>query len=155
MEQARFLRNVDLVPLVVRIALAIVFIYHGYPKIFSGGHAQIAQLMADQGAPSPELLGWLAGGAEFFGGILILPGVLSRLWALGLVVVMAVAIATVHWANGFDLRNEGYGYEYCLTLLLAALAILLGGPGRISLDTILFAKSKKSKKHKPELIDKL
>ncbi|MFC1782536.1 DoxX family protein [Planctomycetota bacterium] len=143
-------RNVDLGPLVIRIALAVVFIYHGYPKIFAGGHADIAQLMLDQGAPKPELLGWVAGSAEFFGGILIFIGLLSRLWALGLVGVMSVAIYTVHWANGFDLQNEGFGYEYCLVLLLAALAILLGGPGRISLDRCIIAKIKPEKPKKTE-----
>jgi putative oxidoreductase len=138
MKPVKSIRLLDLVPLLVRIALAVVFIYHGYGKVFQGGHEGIAQLMSAKGAPLPEVLGWLAGLTEFFGGILIGVGLLSRVWALGLVVVMAVAIATVHGPNGFDLRQQGY--EYNFTLGLCALAILIGGPGAFSLDRFLFAR---------------
>jgi putative oxidoreductase len=132
------LKFISLGPLTIRIALAVIFIYHGYSKVFAGGHAQIAELMASQGAPYPQLLGWLAGCTEFFGGCLLLIGLLSRIWALGLMILMAIAIATVHGANGFDVHNSGY--EYCLALLLAAASIFLGGPGSISLDHLIFRK---------------
>ena len=141
MVRTKSIQVLDLVPLLVRIALAVVFIYHGYGKVFQGGHEGIAQLMASKGAPLPEVLGWLAGLTEFGGGILIGVGLLSRVWALGLVVVMIVAVATVHAPNGFDLRNQGY--EYNFTLGLCALAILIGGPGAFSLDRLI--RSRKSK----------
>ena len=137
MKGKRKVIRVDLVPLIVRITLGIVFIYHGYGKIFAGGHEHITALMADKGAPLPWLLGWMAGLTEFGGGILILAGFLSRVWALGLVILMLVAIGTVHWANGFSIQN--HGYEYCLTLLLISFSILIAGPGRYSLDHIIFS----------------
>ncbi|MBN1844361.1 MAG: DoxX family protein [Sedimentisphaerales bacterium] len=142
MTRPQTIRNVDLVPLFVRITLAVIFIYHGYGKVFQGGHEGIAQLMAAKAAPLPGLLGWLAGLTELAGGLLIGIGLLSRLWALGLGAVMAVAILTVHGSNGFDIRNQGY--EYCLTLLLLALAILLGGPGGFSLDTLIKSRRRTS-----------
>jgi len=139
MSQQKTFQCVDLVPLLVRIGLAVVFIYHGYGKVFEGGHAGIAGMMAKQGAPFPEILGWVAALTEFGGGILLLVGFLSRVWALGLVVLMSVAIYTVHWQNGFDLRSEtGPGFEYCFVLGIMALSILLGGAGAISLDRRLF-----------------
>ena len=146
MNQPQPIRGLDLVPLIIRITLAVVFIYHGYEKVFQGGHDGVSALMASKSAPYPTLLGWLAGCTEFFGGIAILIGLLSRLSALGLACVMYVAIATVHWPNGFKITNEGGGYEFCLVLLLAALAIFLGGPGGLSLDRIVFSRRKKTKK---------
>jgi putative oxidoreductase len=130
----------DLAPLIVRITLAVVFIYHGYGKVFGGGHAGIASMMEAQGAPFPVVLGWMAALAEFAGGILLLVGFLSRVWALGMAILMSVAIATVHWKHGFDLRGAdgATGYEYCFVLWMMALSILLGGAGAISLDRKLF-----------------
>jgi len=106
--------------------------------LFQGGHSHIAELMAAQGAPGPEVLGWLAGITEFFGGSMLLIGFLSRLWALGLMILMVVAIATVHAPNGFDIRNSGY--EYCLTLLLGAMGLFLSGAGKVSLDYLIFPR---------------
>jgi len=139
MSEQNKIHMVDLVPLLVRITLAAVFIYHGYGKVFDGGHTGIAGMMAAKGAPFPEVLGWMAAIAEFGGGIFMLLGLLSRIWALGLVILMSVAIATVHGQHGFDLRSDtGPGFEYCFTLLMMALSILVGGAGAISLDRKLF-----------------
>jgi putative oxidoreductase len=146
---------VDLAPLVVRVALAVIFVYHGYDMVFEGGHANIARLMAgrmgrDPAEFLPQALGWLAAVAEFFGGVFVGLGVLSRLWALGHVVVMAVAIATVHGRHGFALQGEtGPGYEYNFALICMAAAILLGGPGRISLDRVIFRRKKPAPADKP------
>ncbi len=145
-------KNVNIVPLIIRVGLAVVFIYHGYGKVFAGGHEGIAQLMASKGAPFPEVLGWMAGLTEFFGGILVLIGLLSRFWALGLGFVMVVAIQTVHGPNGFDIRNSGY--EYCFTLLVMSLSIFLGGPGVFSVDKLLFGRGRR-KRGRPELRLKL
>lgn len=134
-------RAMDLVGLIVRITLAVVFIYHGYGKVFAGGHGHIAALMAEKGAPLPELLGWLAAVAEFGGGILIAVGLLARIWALGLVVVMAVAIGAVHGSHGFDIRNQGY--EYCFVLLLMSLSILIAGPGWYSIDHFICGRCRR------------
>lgn len=152
MAEEKSYRNLDIVPLIIRIGLGVVFIYHGYGKVFSGGHEGIAQLMAAKGAPFPPLLGWLAGLTEFFGGMLVLVGLLSRFWALGLGFVMVVAILTVHGPNGFDIRQSGY--EYCFTLLLMSLSIFLGGPGAFSVDKLLFGRTRR-RSGRPELRLKL
>lgn len=136
----------DIGPLLIRIGLGAIFMFHGYGKLFQGGHENIAQMMSKQGAPMPEVLGWAAAVAEFVGGALILVGFLSRIWGIGQVVVMIVAIATVHGVKTFKV-SEG-GFEFCLALLLMALAIVISGPGKISLDQAFFGHifAKKSKK---------
>ncbi|MCP4713153.1 MAG: DoxX family protein [Planctomycetes bacterium] len=146
MAQPQPIRGIDLVPLIIRITLGIVFIYHGYEKVFLGGHSSLSSLLTIKSAPYPSMLAWLAGFTEFFAGIAILIGLLSRFSALALACVMYVAITAFHLPNGFDIRNEGLGYEYCLVLLLAAFAIVLGGPGGLSLDRILLSRHKKTKK---------
>jgi putative oxidoreductase len=123
---------VDLALLSVRIGLAGVFIFHGGQKLFGlfGGQG-MAQLVQGFG----PVLGYLIAIGEFFGGLGLLVGFLSRFSAASLVVIMAGAIALVHGKNGFSLANSGY--EYNFTLITMALAILLAGPGRIAVTQLL------------------
>ena len=90
------------------------------------------------GWPYPVLQAWMAALTEFGGGILILIGLLSRLAALGLLSTMTVAIIKVHWTGPNVLdpawMSMNHGWEYPGVLALLSLAILLGGPGRASLD---------------------
>jgi putative oxidoreductase len=71
---------------------------------------------------------------ELVGGIAMLVGFLTRLAALGLIAIMAGAIATVHWPHGFSLQTGGY--EYNLTLIVMCLCLFLGGPGPLSIDRV-------------------
>jgi len=134
--------GLDLAPLIIRIGLAAIFIYHGYPKVFDPNHEAIKGIekqMADKGAPRPDVLAWAAAITAFGGGILILVGFLSRIWGLGMVISMGVAIWLVHMpTSGLTLDNESL--SFCLVLGLMALAIFLGGPGAISLDHKLFGR---------------
>jgi len=115
--------------LVLRIVLGVIMIGHGYPKVF-GGLSEHVHHVSNLGLP-----GWLAycsAAAEFFGGILLLAGLFTRIAALAILINMSVAIWKVHWKNG----------------LLAAIAfalILLGG-GPIALDSIRRGGSAKGKK---------
>jgi Predicted membrane protein len=78
---------------------------------------------------------WVAALSELGGGLLLGLGFLSPLGSLAIVGTMLVAIATVHWANGFWAGKRGY--EFNLTLLAAAIAVALTGPGKYSLDQAL------------------
>jgi hypothetical protein len=80
----------------------------------------------------PLVMAALAGAAEFGGGILFAAGLLTPLAALAMLVVMLMAIFTVHWPNGFWVT--GGGYEYNLAIIAVAIGIAATGPGRISLD---------------------
>ena len=88
--------------------------------------------MASIGLAPGVLMALLAGGAEFFGGLALLLGLLVRPASLALAFAMLVAIFTVHIDKGLFMSNNGY--EYGLALLAVAVALLISGAGRASLD---------------------
>jgi putative oxidoreductase len=116
--------------LVLRIVLGAVMIAHGYGKVFGGLHRHV-QFVGSLGIP-----GWLAyfsAFAEFFGGILVIAGLVTRIAALAILIDMAVAIAKVHWRHG--LTGQG-GYEFPLSVAAIAFALVFFGAGPIALDSI-------------------
>ncbi len=123
----------------VRVITGLLLIPHGAQKLFGwfGGHglAGTGQFFESTLGMSPGVL-WagLAGGVEFLGGIALVLGLLTRPAALGVVVLMAVAM-TVHIPQGF-FWSDG-GYEYPLMWGVLALAIVLRGGGAWSLDAKL------------------
>ncbi|RME04711.1 MAG: DoxX family protein [Planctomycetota bacterium] len=135
----------DLVLLILRVILGVVFFAHGAQKLFGwfggkGLEAMAGFLEAKLGMAPGMMWAVLAGGGEFFGAILVFIGLLTRFAALVLCIVMGVAIAKVHFPAFF--LSHG-GMEYALTLLLVALALCVGGGGRISLDFYFCGKGKK------------
>lgn len=129
-------RQVDFALLLVRLALAAVFIAHGWQKVFVYGFEGVAGGFAQMGIPAPELMGPFVALVELLGGLALLIGLLARLAALALAIDMLVATLVVHLSAGFFLPK---GYEFTLTLLLGCLAIVLAGPGRLSADARLGA----------------
>lgn len=123
-------RRVSAGLLIVRLALALTFLYHGSALLFGafGGPGVVGFAKNLHTAP---LVAGLAALAQFGGGLAMLTGVLTRLGALGLMAVMAGAIVMVHLPHGFDVTKGGM--EYALTEFLLALAILVAGPGRYTL----------------------
>ncbi|ADE55782.1 DoxX family protein [Coraliomargarita akajimensis] len=126
----------------IRLGVGAVMIGHGAQKLFGwfGGHGLEAtgNFFAENLGLQPGLLmAVLAGGTEFFGGILLVLGLLTRVSGLALVGTMAVAIVTVH-PDAFFLSNNGM--EYVLTLLLASLTLVIGGGGALSVDRQLASK---------------
>jgi putative oxidoreductase len=90
----------------------------------------------------PAALGFVAIAAEFFGGAGLIVGLLSRIAAAGIVVIMVVAIVFVHGRHGLFLNwfgdREGHGYEYHLLALALAIVVIARGSGAVSLDHLLF-----------------
>ena len=129
--------------LVVRLALGIVFFAHGAQKVFGwfGGHGLKATVQTfQQYLKIPPAATVLAALLECVGGLALIVGVLARPFALGLIVVMLVAIAKVHWRNGFFLATQpgqANGWEYNFVLIAMALAVLTGGAGALSVDFLL------------------
>ncbi|MEO7453331.1 MAG: DoxX family protein [Fimbriimonadales bacterium] len=119
--------------LLLRIALAVVFIAHGGQKVFGwfggDGLATTVANMSQGGIPSP--LAYLAAFTEFFGGVAVHIGLFTRLASLGLAITMGVAMFKVHFAKGFFLADKGY--EYTFVLMLLALALMILGPGRLAI----------------------
>ncbi len=128
--------------LIVRVVLGLIFFAHGAQKVFgwfggSGLKGTIGYFKQNLGIPAGATV--IAAVIECFGGLAVLVGFLARPAALGLIVVMLVAISTVHWKNGFFLNwanapGKGHGYEMNLALIGMALAVLVAGAGRFSVD---------------------
>src|ERR1044071_821254 len=124
----------------VRLALAAVMIGHGSQKVlgsFNGpGFKTYVAGNTPFGFMRPAWL-WLAAAAffRFLGGIAVGLGFLTRVGAFFIACVMVTAIVGVHWPGGFFAANRGY--EYPLTLLAMALALLIAGGGQASVDRAL------------------
>ena len=86
------------------------------------------------------LMAGLAGGAEFFAGLLLIVGLLVRPAALVLAVTMLVAIITVHIENGFFMATNGY--EFALALLVISVTLVIRGAGSFSLDKVFLSSTK-------------
>lgn len=126
----------------VRLILGTLFIAHGGQKLFGlfdgHGFAATSAMFAKMGFVPGNFYAGLVGGAEFFGGIAVIIGLLTRLGALGIAIVMCVAIFKIHWGNG--LVGEG-SIEYPLALLGMALALIFGGAGPwLNIDSVIFKK---------------
>ncbi|MEE4958900.1 DoxX family protein [Pseudomonas alliivorans] len=124
---------------ILRVIVGIAFIAHGSQKLFGafGGYGLegTAQFMESLGLTPGYLMAMLSGGAEFFGGLGLLVGLLARPAAALVTVLLLVAIFTVHIGNGFFMANNGF--EYALALLGGALAVLIEGAGKLSLDRVI------------------
>ncbi len=124
---------------VIRIVTGIVFATHGYQKLFVYGFAGVAGAFTKMGVPMPGLMGPFIALLEFFAGLALVVGLLTRLAALGLAFNMLGAILLVHLAAGFFLPT---GFEFAFTLLAASLCLVLAGPGALSVDAMLAARTR-------------
>lgn len=131
-------RLAGLAPLAVRVIVGVIMIAHGAQKL-QAGPANFGQGLAGMGVPLPVLTGYAVTFAELIGGVLLVVGLFSRLAALLLTANLTGAIFLVNIGVGF-LTPPGAassGVELPLALVAGLLAILLAGPGKLSLDHAL------------------
>jgi putative oxidoreductase len=125
--------------LLLRLALGAIFIFHGYPKLFT--HTQeMMQFFARFGMP--RYFVYASGILEFFGGILLIAGLFSRIVGLLLTGEIAVALWRVHGLLSKPL--EVNNYEFPLAVAVGVFAIASIGPGLISLDHAIYREGAKS-----------
>lgn len=114
--------------LVLRVVLGVILVAHGKGKVF-GGLAKHMEMVASLGMP--HWFGLLSTGTEFFGGILLIAGLLTRFVSIAACIEMIVIIFKVHLKNGL---LGGQGYEFPLALCSMAFLLIWFGAGPISLD---------------------
>lgn len=140
-----FESHAGLAGLILRAPIGLILAAHGAQKLFAwfGGYGLdgTGQWMESIGIAPGYLMALLAGSAEFFGGLALLLGLLTRPAAVVAAFTMLVAIFTVHIGNGLFMANNGY--EFGLTLFVALVALAVQGGGRLSLDNFILEKLKR------------
>lgn len=129
--------------LILRVPVGLILAAHGAQKLFGwfggNGLAGTAGWLSSIGIEPGYLMAILAGGAEFFGGLALVLGLLTRPAALVAAFTMLVAIFSVHISNGLFADNGGY--EYALTLMVALVSLAIQGGGYLSIDKVLSEKT--------------
>jgi putative oxidoreductase len=134
----------------LRLIIGYGFVAHGYAKL-ARGPGNFADILHAIGMPFPELLSWATVAVEIVGGLMILAGALVPLASIPMIIVLLVAIFSVHLPNGFSsIKLMSYdatgahfgqpGYETDLLYIAGLIALCLGGAGPLSIDQHLAAK---------------
>ena len=126
--------RIDIGLTTLRIAIGTIFAAHGAQKLFVYGFDGVTGAFTQMGIPLAGIAGPLTGLVEFFGGLALIAGLLTRLAGFGLAITMLGAIGFVHLAGGFFAPN---GVEFPLALFAAAAALAFTGAGRYSLDALI------------------
>jgi putative oxidoreductase len=136
----KFLGSLQPLGLVIlRLALGLIFLTHGYPKLTRNAGA-LQGMFVQHGLPAQ--LVYVAGVLETFGGLLLIVGLFTRGTALLLAIEMGVAILKVHSGRGVMAVHE---YEFPLALAAASVALLTSGAGAVSVDHFLFGEGRPSR----------
>lgn len=131
--------------LLIRGVTGAAFLFHGWPKI------QNATTWMSQMSPqTPAALQAAAAVAEFGGGIALILGLLTPLACLGIAGVMLTALTTVHWPHGDPfVGHGGPSWELAAVYLCVVLGVLLLGPGRLSVDGLIFGRFQSAESEPP------
>lgn len=138
----------DFASLILRVLLGTVFFPHGAQKLLGwfGGYGFSGTMGFFTGSGIPWVFGFLAIVAEFFGALGLITGLLTRVAAFGIGVVMAVA-TTMHLQNGFFMNwsgnQKGEGFEFHLLALAIAIALMIRGGGKGSVDRIISGRTER------------
>ena len=136
--------NNDLATTILRLVLGVIFFAHGAQKMLGwfGGYGFSATMGFFTGVMHiPAVFAFLAIAAEFFGGLGLIVGFLTRIAAFGIFSNMVVAVAMVHGHFGLFMNwtgtQKGEGYEYHLLVLAMTAFLMIAGGGAASLDRLL------------------
>ncbi|MEP6904757.1 MAG: DoxX family protein [Gemmatimonadales bacterium] len=133
-------RQINIGLTILRVVVGVIFLAHGGQKIFVFGFPGVTGAFAQMGVPAAGLLGPFVALVEFFGGLALISGLLTRLASLGLMSTMIVAISLVHLKAGFF---SPAGIEFPLSLLASTLMLAVTGAGAWSLDGLIANRTPK------------
>lgn len=125
----------DIALLIFRAVLGVVFVAHGFERMFITGIVETTGQFSALGIPQPKLSAYVVSAAELFGGAFLVIGLLTTLMAGALALLMLAATYFVHLTEGFFIHNNGM--EYTIVLMVSLLMIVVFGSGRASLDGVL------------------
>ncbi len=131
--------------LLLRLGLGIIFISHGYPKLFGNPHQWTSTF---EHIGFPPYFAYISGILEFFGGLLLIVGLFTQIAGLLLAVEMAIAIWRVHLPQGSVLAV--HNYELPLAIAVGAFALATVGAGSLSLDHVIYGARIKSRRRAAE-----
>ena len=136
-----FGRNLSSLQSIPLLLLRIILAYGFFkPAMMKWNNINdIAEWFASMNYPMPTINAYLAATTEALGVVLLLLGFATRLISIPLMFTMVIAIATVHFANGFEAGNNRF--EIPLYYLLMLFVLFISGPGNYSLDALLEKKS--------------
>jgi putative oxidoreductase len=134
----------DLALLVTRVAVGVVFLAHGWQKLFTNGIDGTAAFFDQAGVPAATASAWFAALVELAGGAALIAGLAVPAAGVLLLVDMIGAFAFVHAGSG--LFVDGGGYEFVLVLGAAALALAAVGAGRFSVDHLLTGRRRSAQR---------
>jgi putative oxidoreductase len=130
--------SVDIASVILRVAIGVTMVAHGYNHAFGGGRLPgTARWFESIGIRPGRVHAAIATLTELGSGGLLIIGLLTPLAAGGVAGTMMVALIANHLKNGFFIFRPGEGYEYVLNLFLASVALGVLGGGRLSLDRVL------------------
>ena len=127
-------KQIDTGLAILRVVIGAIFVAHGGQKLFVFGLDGVAGAFGQMGIPMAAILGPFVAFVEFFGGLALVSGLLTRLASLGLLSTMVVAILKVHLPNGFFAPN---GIEFPLALIGGTALLALTGAGSFSIDSLI------------------
>jgi putative oxidoreductase len=134
----------DIATTILRLVLGVIFFAHGAQKMLGwfGGYGFTGTMGFFTGVLHiPAVFAFLAIAAEFFGGLGLIFGLLTRVASFGVFCNMIVAVVMVHGQFGFWMNwtgaQKGEGYEYHLLLLAASALLMIRGAGAVSVDRLL------------------
>lgn len=137
----------DISRFVLRVLLGIVFLPHGAQKIFGwfGGHGFSGTMEGFEKMGIPAFLALLAIMAESLGPLGLISGLFTRIAAFGIATNMVVAVILLHFKYGFFMnwfgKQQGEGFEYHILVIAIAIALMIKGAGRWSIDGLIAKKT--------------